>query len=242
MVRTTESSATLVSVPLKLAVRLLPGHARAGTWRVAPATAVAMTRRRWTAGMLLVLLAVAGCADSDASPDSSPSATTSSHSSSSSRTPSVPVTSSAPTPEEEAAAIATTVVNEMLRVTDAAKKDPGARNWEPEIRRFSGDPAALLAVTAVRDYAALGLRQEGDTAIDLGVAGVDLAAPEGPTVRITGCYDSQSTRVVKAETGEVVPPGTAARYIWDIAVTRYEAEPGSPWLVNELEPLTDQPC
>ena len=32
------------------------------------------------------------------------------------------------------------------------------------------------------------------------------------------------------------------RYVWDITVTRYEAEPGSPWLVNELDPLTDRPC
>jgi len=199
-----------------------------------------MTTRRWTAGTLLVLLALAGCADSDASPDLSPSATTSS--SSSSRTSSVPVTSSAPTPEEEAAETATMVINEMLRVTDAAKKDPGARDWEPEIRRFSGDPAALLAVTAVRDYATIGLRQEGDTAVELEVTDVDLAAPEGPTVKITGCYDSQSTRVVRVETGEVVPPGTPSRYVWDITVTRYESEPGSPWLVNQLDPLTDRPC
>lgn len=199
-----------------------------------------MTTRRWTARILLVLLALSGCADGDASPDSSRSATTSS--SSSSRTPSVPVTSSAPTAEDEASKTATTVVNEMLRVTDAAKKDPGARDWEPEIRRFSGDPAALLAVTAVRDYATIGLRQEGDTAVELEVADVDLAAPDGPTVSITGCYDSQSTRVVRVETGEVVPPGTPSRYVWDITVTRYEAEPGSPWLVNQLDPLTDRPC
>ena len=204
-----------------------------------------MTTRRWTVGILLVLLGLSGCADSDASPDSSPSATTSSSSSSasSSRTPSPsPLTSDAPTPEDEAAEAATAVVSEMLRVTDAAKQDPSARDWEPEIRRFSGDPAALLAVTAVRDYATIGLRQEGDTAVDLDVTDVDLAAPEGPTVRITGCYDSQSTRVVRVETEEVVPPATPPRYVWDITVTRYEAEPGSPWLVNELDPLTDRPC
>jgi len=134
------------------------------------------------------------------------------------------------------------VVSEMLRVTDAAKKDPGARDWEPEIRRYAGDPAALLAVTEVRDYATIGLRQDGDTAVALDVTGVDLRAPEGPTVRITGCYDSQSTRLVKVETGEVVPPGTPPRYVWDITVTRYQAESGSPWLVNGLDPLTDRPC
>ena len=199
-----------------------------------------MTRRRWVIGALLALLPLASCTAGEASPDgSAPSATTST----SSRTSTTaPPTSSAPTPEEEAATAATVVVNEMLHVTDAAKKDPGARDWEPEIRRFSGDPAALLAVTAVRDYAALGLRQDGDTAVGLEVTDVDLTAPEGPTVRITGCYDSKSTRVVRVETGEVVPPGTPGRYVWDITVTRYEAEPGSPWLVNELDPLTDRPC
>ncbi len=198
-----------------------------------------MTGRRWTAGVLLALLSLAGCTEGEASREgSSPSATTSS-----SRTSTTaPATSSAPTPEDEAAEAATAVVTEMLRVTDAAKKDPGARDWEPEIRRFAGDPAALLAVTAVRDYATIGLLQEGDTAVDLEVAGVDLASPEGPTVKIMGCYDSQSTRVVKVETGEVVPPGTPPRYVWDITVTRYEAEPGSPWLVNQLDPLTDRPC
>jgi hypothetical protein len=205
-----------------------------------------VTGRRWTTVVLLALLAllallsVAGCTEGEASPQgASPSATTSS----ASRTPTAaPATSNAPTPEEAAAEAATAVVNEMLRVTDAAKKDPGARDWEPEIRRFSGDPAALLAVTAVRDYATIGLRQEGDTAVELKVTEVDLTAREGPTVRITGCYDSQSTRVVKVETGEVVPPGTPPRYGWDITVTRYEAERGSPWLVNQLDPLTDRPC
>lgn len=239
MARITASRATWACLPSQLAARLPWGHARAGTWPAAPVSAVTMTLRRWTAGVLLSLLPLAGCTNSDAGPDSSPTATTSS----SSQTPtSSPATSTAPTPEAEVAEAATTVVNEMLRVTDAAKQDPGARDWEPEIRRFSGDPAALLAVTAVRDYATIGLRQEGDTAVALEVTSVDLASPEGPTVRITGCYDSQSTRVVKVETGEAVPPGTPPRYVWDITVTRYEAEPGSPWLVNQLDPQTEQPC
>jgi hypothetical protein len=238
MARRTESSAAWGRAPLTPAARLLSGHGRAGTRLAAPAWAVAVTTRRSALGVLLLsLLPLAGCSVTDASPDSSPSTT------SSSRTPSsAAVTSSAPTPEEEAAETATTVVNEMLRVTDAAKQNPGARDWEPEIRRFAGDPAALLAVTAVRDYATIGLRQEGDTAVALEVTDVDLAAADGPTVRITGCYDSQSTRVVRVETGEVIPPGTPARYVWDITVTRYEAEPGSPWLVNQLDPLTDRPC
>ena len=199
-----------------------------------------MTGRRWTAGLLLALLSVAGCTAGEASPEgASPGATTSS----AARTSTMPpAASTAPTPEEEAAAAATAAVTGMLGVFDAARKDPGVRDWDPEIRRFAGDPAALLAVTAVRDYATIGLRQEGDTAVVLEVTSVDLASPEGPTVTITGCYDSQSTRVVKVETGEVVPPGTPPRFVWDITVTRYVAEAGSPWLVNRLDPLTDRPC
>jgi cytoskeletal protein RodZ len=197
-----------------------------------------MTARARVTGVLLpALLALTSCTAETAPPRSSSDAPTPSQDAS---TPSE--TSSAPTPEEEAARTATTVVNELLRATDAAKQDPAAGDWEPEIRRYAGDPAAALAVTAVRDYATIGLRQEGDTAVDMEVTGVDLAGPDGPTVKITGCYDSQSTRVVKVETGEVVPPGTPPRYVWDITVTRYEAEPGSPWLVNQLDPLTDRPC
>jgi cytoskeletal protein RodZ len=195
-------------------------------------------RRRVTGVLLLAVLALTGCTAETEPPRSS---------SSSAPTPSEDVpapseTSSALTPEEEAAQTATTVVNELLRVTDAAKQDPAAGDWEPEIRRYAGDPAALLAVTAVRDYAALGLRQEGDTAVGLEVTAVELAGSEGPTVKITGCYDSQSTRVVKVESGDVVPPGTLPRYVLDITVTRYDSVPGSPWLVNVMEPLTDRPC
>ncbi len=198
-----------------------------------------MTVRGRVTGVLLpALLAVTGCTAETGSPQASsaseatpsPTATTPSE------------TSAAPTPEEEAAGSATMTVNELLRVTDAAKQDPAASDWEPEIRRYAGDPAALLAVTAVRDYAALGLRQEGDTAVDLEVPAIDLAASEGPTVKIAGCYDSQSTRVVEVESGDVIPPGTLPRYVWDITVTRYDSVPGSPWLVNVLEPLTDRPC
>lgn len=185
---------------------------------------------RGASGVLLVALLVAGCEGQKSPPAQA------------SLTPTTPMTSPSPTPEAEAAEAATTVVTELLRVTDAAKKNPGVRDWEPDIRRFAGDPAAFLAAKSVRDYATLGLRQEGDTAVALHVSSVNLVAPQGATVRITGCYNSESTRVTKVESGEVVPPGTPPRYVWDITVTRYQTVAGSPWLVNVLQPLTDRPC
>jgi hypothetical protein len=188
-------------------------------------------RRRAGSVFVMSLLVLAGCAEEkDPHQQASPNSTTS------------PTTSRAPTREEAAGEAATTAVNAMLQVTDAAKANPGAKDWEPDIRRYAGDPAAFLAVKSVRDYATLGLRQEGETAVDLSVAAVDLTAPEGSTVTITGCYDSQRTKVVRVATGEFVPPATPPQYVWDITVTQYAAEPGSPWLVNVLEPLTEQPC
>ncbi|UOY00026.1 hypothetical protein [Blastococcus sp. PRF04-17] len=152
------------------------------------------------------------------------------------------MTSEAPTPEEEAAEAATQAFHGLLEISDAASREPNARDWEPEIRRYAADPAALVTVQSVREYATLGLRQEGDSAVDLRVTSVDLAAPEGPSVRITGCYDSQSAQTVNVETGEVVPPGTPPRYVWDITVVQYVAEPREPWLVTTLEPRPDEPC
>lgn len=197
-----------------------------------------MTARRWVGGaVLLWLLPLVGCVEEGPRTQTSPSATTS------------PVTSEPPAGEEEpptgeelASEEATAVFEEMLRVTDAASRDPGMRDWEPEIRRYAADPAAFLAVMSVRDLGTLGLRQEGNSKVDVEVAAVDLEAPEGPTVELTGCYDSQSTQVVNVETGQVVPPGTPPRYVWDITVIKYVAEPGQPWLVSTLEPMADQPC
>lgn len=239
MARTTESSATSASVRLKLAARLLSGML-ALERGVLTQRGHLTSAQRWMAGLLLALLALAACAESEAGPaGNSASATTSSSSPSPTTSP---ATSKASIPEEEAAEAATEAFEGLLRVSDAASRDPSAQDWEPEIRQYAADPAALLTVQSVRDYATLGLRQEGDSVVDLRVTSVDLAAPEGPTVRITGCYDSQSAQRVNVETGEVVPPGTPPRYVWDITVVQYVAEPREPWLVTTLEPRPDKPC
>ncbi len=147
-----------------------------------------------------------------------------------------------PTPEDLAGEAATAALQEMLRVTDSARQEPAAGDWEPEIRQYAADPAAFLAVQSVRDFATIGLRQDGETRVETEVADVQLAAAGGPSVRITGCYDSSSTQVIDVDTGDVVPPGTPPRYVWDVTVIRYESEPNAPWLVTTLNPLTDQPC
>lgn len=198
-----------------------------------------MVRRPVVLTLFGAALALAACSgDLDGPDQASPSV----GSAPSSTMTSPAVTSEAPTPEEAAAEAATQAFHRLLEISDAASREPNARDWEPEIRRYAADPAALVTVQSVREYATLGLRQEGDSAVDLRVTSVDLAAPEGPSVRITGCYDSQSAQTVNVETGEVVPPGTPPRYVWDITVVQYLAEPREPWLVTTLEPRPDEPC
>ncbi len=187
-------------------------------------------RRRLGAALGFGSLLLAACGGSEGSPSqAAPSTATSA--------PTLP-----PKPEELAAEAAMAALQEMLRVTDSGRHEPNAGDWEPEIRRYAADPAAFLAVQSVRDFATIGLRQDGDTRIELEVADVQLAPGEGPSVRITGCYDSSSTQVIDVGTGDVVPPGTPPRYVWDVTVVQYESEPGTPWLVTTLDPLTDQPC
>lgn len=196
------------------------------------AAVVCQRRAVLPSAALTLCLALAGCSGGETSPPATTSSATA-----------APTTTTAPPTEEELAGeAATAAFAELLRVTDAARQDPGVRDWEPEIRQYAGDPAAYLAVQSVREYATLGLRQVGDSQVEVEVTSVDLAAPQGPTVAITGCYDSQSAQVVKADTGETVPPGTPPRYVWNISVVQYEAEPGEPWLVRTLDAQADQPC
>jgi hypothetical protein len=210
-------------------------------WSVVTRGGVSMIDRRCVSGALLgLLLPITGCGGGDSLPEQTSPRSTTVSSQPSQASPAE--TSEAPTPQDQAAEAAIQVFEGFLRISDAASRESNAKDWEPEIRRYAADPAALLTVQSVRDYATLGLRQEGTSAVDLEVTGVDLAAPEGPTVRIAGCYDSESAQTIEVETGEVVPPGTPRRYVWDIIVVQFVAEPGEPWLVRELEPQTAEPC
>ena len=178
----------------------------------------------------LTLVASTGCsggASNDAAPSSTALTTTA---------------ESQEKPDEAAKSAALDAFTDLLRVRDAAAQNPLAQDWEPEIRQHAADPAAYAAVESVRNYATLGLHQVGDSKIDLQVTDVDLDAAAGPTVAISGCYDSQASQVVRTDTGEPVAPGTPDRYLWSITVVQFRSESGQPWLVTDLDPNVEQPC
>jgi len=155
-------------------------------------------------------------------------------------------TTQPPTPEELAGEAAMAAYNGMQQVTEAADRDPGAKDWEPEIRQFAGDPFAFLVVQSIRDFATRGIRQVGEVTVEAEVTAVDLASLEGPTVMITACIDRSESDLVYADTGESIrPPGAPAelpRVVSNVKVIHYEAEPGEPWLVSTVDTHPDQPC
>jgi hypothetical protein len=112
-------------------------------------------------GALIGALLLAGCTSDELSRE--PASTS---------TPTSSAAAETPTPQELAAESATGALRKLLEVTDQARQEPTAGDWEPEIRRYAVDPAAFLAVQSVRDFATIGLRQDGDTRIESEVADV----------------------------------------------------------------------
>jgi hypothetical protein len=203
-------------------------RARVSDGQVRPITTASGRRGRCWVAVAAAVLVSAACTN-QTSNDTAPTST-------------VRTAESQENPEESAKSAAIDAFTNLLRVTDAAAQDPLAQDWEPEIRKYAADPAAYAAVQSVRSYATLGLHQVGTSHVELQVTAVDLHAPGGPAVSLSGCFDSQASQVVHTDTDEPVASGTPPRFTWLMTVVQYESEPGKPWLVTSLDPRADRPC
>lgn len=181
---------------------------------------------RATAWAILVL-SLASCSASEGS-----------HKSEGSSRSTTTATSASISPEEAA----TAAFNKFLTVTDQASEAPTVQDWAAAIRRVAADPAATASIQSVRDLAASGVRQSGTSQVALTIQSVQMNNPSGPTVSLSGCFDSASAHLVQDATGQVVPSGTPSHYVWAITVTQFSNEPGTPWLVRTLDPHVDESC
>lgn len=200
-----------------------------------------MTGRHIGVSLIVALLAAAtaGCSGDATGGSPDPPATSASSSSS------PPSTSPAPTPEEEAEAAALAAVEAYWDVSEDAQQAPAARDWEPALRQYADDAVTAEALGSIQFNLEGGIRQEGAFTIDPEVTSVDLAAGPQPTVMIMACFDSTGARSVYAETGEPTgldPPPAIPRWELRVTVLQYPEQEGSPWLVHDFEPLTEQPC
>ncbi|MGI8681356.1 MAG: hypothetical protein ACR2JO_04345 [Mycobacteriales bacterium] len=120
---------------------------------------------------------------------------------------------------------------------------PASRNWEPEIRKYSTDPAAAGVVQDMQDYVQYGIKQVGLSTVEPEVTAVELTAEPGPSVSVRACFDSTNSELVYAQTGLPITPTDAPaeleRFWWQVTVVR---EAGQPWLVSVLDPQIDRAC
>ena len=199
-----------------------------------------MPRRVIAAALFAGLLGLTACSDAEgtAPPTEGLPTTT--------PTPSTqPSTSPPPTPEEEAAAAALAALEGYWQVSQSAEQAPAARDWEPELRQYADEAATAVKLGSIQFSLEGGTRQEGENTIDSEVTGVDLAADPQATVMITACFDSTGGQTVDADTGEPTgldPPPKFPRWELVVTVLRHPQLEGSPWLVHDFEPMTEQPC
>lgn len=204
-----------------------------------------MTGRHVGVSLIVALLAAATAGCSDDASDDPPSTTPTSTSSTSSSPPS---TSPPPTPEEAASEAALAVVDDYWQVSESVRQAPAARDWEPELRQYGDAAVTAGALGTLQFFLEGGQRQEGVATIEAEVSSVDLAADPQPTVMVTACLDPTTARDIDAETGEPAPEPPPdqrpphPRWELQITVLQYPEQAGSPWLVHDLEALTEQPC
>lgn len=207
-----------------------------------------MTGRHRAAAIVIALLGVAtaACSGSDAGgPTASPSTVAGGSPSTSVQPSPIPSTTPPPTPEEDAAAAALAAVEGLWQVSQGSAQAPGARDWEPDFRKYADEAATAEALSNVQFALEGGTRQDGVYTIDPEVTGVDLAADPQPTASVTACFDSTGARTVDADTGEPTgldPPPEFPRWELRVTVLQFPDRQGSPWLVHDFEPLTAQPC
>lgn len=120
------------------------------------------------------------------------------------------------------------LVDQYLVMLETTLADPAAKDWEPAIRKVSGDPAAHWALESVEDMRDAQLHWEGRYDFhDVKVTSVD-----GPYIEIVGCLDSTARQIVDRH-GDVQqavtedPPG-----MWEATVTDFG--PGYGWLVSDV--------
>lgn len=199
-----------------------------------------MTRSRTAASAaagLALLIVLAGCSGEETPPATTTPSTTAAP----------PTTTELPlTPEDEAEAAALAVFEAYDAIEIASAKQPGAKDWEPDIRQFAGDPFASAAVRQLRENTINELAADGTRAST--VLSTDVSLEQPPTVTLMVCVDETDWDVIYVPTGEVLETFTETgdpppdRYTQTFVVQHYEAEPGAPWLISGGEILLDRPC
>lgn len=141
-----------------------------------------------------------------------------------------------PPAEQSAETAALAAYEQFWDVTDAARADPGARDWEPEIAEVASGQALESILGDVRAYAAAPAHVEGEMLRDPMVV-----AATADRVSILDCLEIGDSRLVSDTTGEVFDDieSQVPRYRFRADVT---LDASGRWLVETAMATLEEPC
>lgn len=165
---------------------------------------------------------LAGCAGEGSGEPASPVAAPS---------PASTSTSPPPSPIEQAVLDA---YRSHWSVVNAAYADPGGRDWQPEVTKFTAAPAAILIFDDL-------YRMREENSVHRGA--IKSTAPRvvsvaSGTATVTDCIDITDLQVLQNGQPLQFTPDQLRRYRVDSVVAVFDGR----WLVKEVTPRRDVPC
>lgn len=190
-----------------------------------------MTTTRWArsrhaalGAALVAALALSGCASSEPSTSADPT------------TSPGPQGVEPPNQADAASSAALAAYTSYADLADSARAAPDSQGWRPVIEEVAQGQALDAVIADVENYASLPARTVGVVSHSPEVSEV------GPRqVSVVDCVDLGDSRLISDTTGEVFDDleNRVQRFRFH---AKLGVEPDGRWVVQETEPLLDEPC
>lgn len=137
--------------------------------------------------------------------------------------------------ELDAVNAAIAVWRHAVRVYDQSMQDP-RKNWNPAIREYVADPAAVFQLDLIGKLARDGMHQVGETRYAARVV-----KATAHNVQLTACVDVSHSDVVDAAGRSITGDGPV-KFEWSFNIDLYPGPPNR-WLLNFIDkPKPSTPC
>lgn len=140
--------------------------------------------------------------------------------------------------DRAAANEAVAVWRNAMRVFDESMKDPGSKDWKPDIYEYVNDPAALKQMSTIATFKKQGFHQVGQIDYTAEI----LSAVEH-NVQISACIDLTNYDVIDVEGDSVIRQGQPRTFVRIYSVSFYHNQEPSLWFLNNVTtPDPVEPC
>ena len=132
------------------------------------------------------------------------------------------------TPAQRTAAIASLgAVRGYIQIEAEANAKPGAKDWTIEVRRYTADPAAYLALRGIASLASAKVHATTPPSYQA----LTVKSADAHRVTITACVDRTKADLVDASGKSVITPPAHPRSIEEFTASLFSAKDGG-WLVS----------